>query len=129
MGNDTGPEWDTLYMYVCISKVTLDRARGDGNDFSSYAVRQGSLAYTNKSQDLMTSYQSHAQARLVPRCRSCPHDKSRRGTIPDTACAVAVRFLEDLRVSSRDVYHSQGSERMMYESHASVCSQIEPRVW
>ena len=127
MGNNTGSEWDTLYMYVRISKVTLDRAKGDGNDFSSYAVRRGSPAYTYKSQELMVSYQSHTQARLVPRCRSCPHDKSRHGTIPDTACAVAVQFLEDLHVLSQDVHRSQGSGRIMCESHASVCPQIEPR--
>ena len=61
-----------------------------------------------ESQGLAISYQSPAQARLVPRCRPCPRGKSRHGTIPGTMCAVAVQFSGGPRVSSRDVYCSQG---------------------
>ena len=46
-------------------------------------------------------------------------DKSRHGTVPDAAYAIN-SFLEDLRVSSRNVYHNQGSGWTTHESRMST---------
>ena len=102
-------------------KATLDHARGDENNITSYAVGRGSPAYTYQYQELMISYHSHDQAHLIPQGWLCTHDQSHHGTMPDVACAVAIRFLEDFHVLSQGVYYSQGSRRVLREFHASVC--------
>ena len=56
----------------------------------------------------MILYQSGAQAHLISRCRSCPHDNSCHRTLPGMACTVAIhRFLEDLCVLSGRTLHRE----------------------